>query len=122
MSPAEFIPILEDAKIVYKLDLYVLEKVLEKLKKQMELGLYVVPNSINLSRTDFYACDIVEEIRSRVDKSGVDRSRITIEITESIIMEDMESWRSDVITAFFSDRLSAEPHGTFQVSLDPFLP
>ncbi len=90
MSPAEFIPILEDAKIVYKLDLYVLDKVLEKLKRQIELGLYVVPNSINLSRTDFYACDIVEEIRKRVDASGVDRSRITIEITESIIMDDME--------------------------------
>lgn len=90
MSPSEFVPILEDAKIVYKLDLYVLEKVLEKLKKQIDLGLYVVPNSINLSRTDFYACDIVEEIRRRVDESGVDRSRITIEITESIIMEDMD--------------------------------
>ena len=90
MSPADFIPILEDAKIIYKLDLYIAEQVLKKLKTQANRGYYVVPNSINLSRTDFYACDIVEEIRRRVDDSGIDRSKITIEITESVILEDID--------------------------------
>ena len=96
MSPADFIPILEDAKIAYRLDLYVLEQVLKKLKKQGEGGLYIVPNSINLSRTDFYACDIVEEVRKRVDASGLDRSRIIIEITENVIMDDLEFMRVQV--------------------------
>ncbi len=88
--PLDFIPILEDAKVAYKLDLYVLEQVLKKIKDIEEKGFYIVPNSINLSRTDFYGCDIVEEIRQRVDEAGVDRSRITIEITESVVMKDVE--------------------------------
>ncbi len=88
--PLDFIPILEDAKVAYKLDLYVLEQVLKKIKNIQEKGFYIVPNSINLSRTDFYGCDIVEEIRKRVDEAGVDRSRIIIEITESVVMKDIE--------------------------------
>ena len=96
IPPLDFIPILEDAKISYKLDLYVLEKVLEKLKKQSEGGLDVVPNSINLSREDFYARDMVEEVRKRVDAAGIKRSKITIEITESVIMDDVDFMKTQV--------------------------
>ncbi len=90
LSPGEFIPILEDAGIIYKLDLYVVEQVLEKIKMQKEAGLFVVPHSINLSRSDFDACDIVEEIRKRVDDAGISRNLITIEITESVIGNDFD--------------------------------
>ncbi len=96
IPPLDFIPILEEAKISYKLDLYVLDKVLEKLKAQAEGGLYVVPNSINLSREDFYARDMVEEVRRRVDASGIERSKITIEITESVIMDDVAFMQTQV--------------------------
>ncbi len=90
MAPLDFIPILEDAKIAYKLDLFVAGQVIIKLKQQKEEGLEVVPNSINLSRTDFYSCDIVEEIRKLVDEAGIDRSRIVIELTESVIVDDVD--------------------------------
>uniref|UniRef100_UPI00292FD64B hypothetical protein n=1 Tax=uncultured Ruminococcus sp. TaxID=165186 RepID=UPI00292FD64B len=36
-----------------KLDLFVTEQVLEKMKKQAEAGLFVVSESVNLSRADF---------------------------------------------------------------------
>ncbi len=85
LSPADFIPSLESAGLIYKLDLYVLEQALGKIAAQRLAGFTVVPHSINLSRSDFDSCDIVEEIRSRVDASGVERNMITIEITESII-------------------------------------
>lgn len=85
LSPAEFIPLLEKAGIIYKLDLCVLDQVLEKIRILTEAGLPVVHQSINLSRSDFETCDIVQEIRKRVDAAGVSRSMISIEITESII-------------------------------------
>ncbi|MBQ2082819.1 MAG: EAL domain-containing protein, partial [Lachnospiraceae bacterium] len=83
MSPAAFIPALEESGQIYKLDLCILEQVLEKLGHQKDAGLFIVPQSINLSRADFDACDIVEEIRKRVDAAKVKREYITIEITES---------------------------------------
>lgn len=90
LSPADFIPILEEAKLIYKLDLYVLDQVLLKLHRQQDAGLYLVPQSINLSRSDFDMCDMVEEIRRRVDDAGIPRRLITIEITESIIGSDFD--------------------------------
>ena len=96
LSPAEFIPYLESSGLIYRMDLYVLEQVLEKIRRQREAGMNVVPVSINLSRSDFDACDIVEEIRRRVDDAGEARSMITIEITESIIGSDFEYMKGKV--------------------------
>ena len=96
LSPAKFIPTLEDAGLIYRLDLYMLDRVLETLKVQMACGFPVSPHSINISRSDFDACDIVEEIRKRVDEAGVSRNRITVEITESVIGSDMEFMKAQV--------------------------
>ncbi len=96
LSPADFIPILEDAKLIYKLDLYVLERSLQKMKNFAQRGLYVVPTSINLSRADFEMCDIVEEVRRRVDDAGIPREKITVEITESIVGKDLEFMKGEV--------------------------
>ena len=96
LSPADFIPALEEARLIYKLDLYVVDKVLEKMKRQAEAGLYVVPQSVNLSRSDFDSCDIVEEIQRRVDASGIGRDKLTIEVTESVVGSDFEFMKAQV--------------------------
>ena len=96
LSPAEFIPELENSGQIYRLDLYVLEQVLEKLKYFREIGQTIVPHSINLSRSDFEACDMVEEIRKRVDRAGVAHEMITIEITESVIGRDFAFMKNQV--------------------------
>ena len=96
LSPADFIPFLEDAGLIYKLDLYMLQKVLEYIRMKKEMGLYIVSHSINLSRSDFDACDMVEEIRRRVDEAGVPRNRISIEITESVIGSNFDFMKTQV--------------------------
>ena len=111
LSPAEFIPALEEAKLIYKLDLYVVEQVLEKIRRQAEAGLYVVPQSVNLSRMDFDSCDIVEEIRRRVDDAGIERGMLTIEITESVIGSDFD---------FIREQITRFQELGFQVWMDDF--
>ena len=96
LSPADFIPVLENARLIYKLDLYMVEQVLNKIRLQQEAGLYLVPQSINLSRSDFDSCDIVEEIRRRVESAGISPSMLTIEITESIIGSDFDFIKEQV--------------------------
>ena len=90
LSPAEFIPVLEEAGLIYKLDLHILDLVLEKMKHTKAAGLHLVPQSINLSRSDFDSCDIVQEISSRTDQAGIPHHLISIEITESIIGSDFD--------------------------------
>ena len=96
IMPDDFVPILEKNNLIYKLDLYVVEQVIEKLKIQMAHGLYTVPVSINLSRSDFDSCDIVEEVRRRIDDSGISHDRIVIEITESTIGRDLEFMKEQI--------------------------
>ena len=96
LAPSAFIPVLEEAQLIYKLDLYMVDRILEKLRDQAAAGLYLVPQSVNLSRSDFDACDMVEEIRRRVDEAGVGRDKITIEITESVIGRDFEFMKRQV--------------------------
>ncbi len=111
LMPAEFIPVLEDAMIAYKLDLCVLEQTLKKMQHMADVGLFVVSASINLSRSDFETCDIVEEVRARVDESGISRSKVNIEITETAIGRDFEFMSEQI------DRLHALG---FQVWMDDF--
>ena len=96
LSPAEFIPVLEESKLIYKLDLYIVEEVLRKMEHQKNAGLYVVPISVNLSRIDFHSCDIVEEVRKRVDEAGVDHKLLIIEITESVLGQDLDYMKGQI--------------------------
>ena len=96
LSPADFIPTLEDAGLIWKLDLHMVDLVLESIKEQKAKGFCLIPHSINLSRSDFNSCDVVEEIRKRVDAAGVSRDFITIEITESVIGSDFDFMKEQV--------------------------
>ena len=84
IPPDMFVPVLEGARLIHRLDLFVLERVVEDIGAEIARGESPVPVSVNLSRMDFDACDMVEEIRKRVDAAGIDRSLINIEITESM--------------------------------------
>lgn len=84
LAPADFIPILEDAQLLYKVDLHILDCVLRDFKKKEEEGIDLVPVSINISRYDFGCCDMVEEISRRVRDSGYPPRFISVEITESV--------------------------------------
>ncbi len=111
LSPADFIPALEEAGLIYKLDLYVVDHVISKIQRFEAGGLYVVPQSINLSRSDFDSCDIVEEINRRVERAGIGKDKITIEITESVVGRDLE---------FISEQVERFHSLGFNVWMDDF--
>ena len=96
ISPAEFIPALEESRLAYKLDLHMVDEVVRFLRKKKEDGIPLVPVSVNLSRTDFDACDMVEEITGRVDRGGIDRSLLRVEITESVIGSDFDFMKRQI--------------------------
>ncbi|MBP5292413.1 MAG: EAL domain-containing protein [Lachnospiraceae bacterium] len=96
LSPGEFIPVLEQAKLIYKLDLYILDLILEKMKARREKGYVIVPQSLNLSRADFDSVDIVQEICRRIDAAGFSRDLLTIEVTESIVGSDFSFMKNQI--------------------------
>ena len=59
LMPSSFIPILEDAMLIPKLDLCIVRQVLRDIKAMEASGNRIIPVSINFSRADFDACDLV---------------------------------------------------------------
>ena len=89
ISPAEFIPTLEQYREIHKLDIFAMKKVCQDYKTRNDNGLQLLPTSVNLSRLDFELCDIINEIELAVTLNNIPREMLRIEITESINEEDM---------------------------------
>lgn len=89
ISPAAFIPALEEIHAIHKLDLYMVDQICSLYGPRNALGFPTVPISFNLSRLDFFDCDIHAEISRRVDRAGVPHGNLAIEITESVFVQDM---------------------------------
>ena len=94
--PDVFVPALEEAGLIHRLDLHVVDCIAEDLKRRRDAGLFTVPVSFNVSRADLDLCDMVEEVRRRIDDAGVDRKLISVEITESLLGTDIEQIRQQI--------------------------
>ncbi len=86
MSPNIFIPVLERAHLVHKLDAYVLNEVGSILSQSIKEGYLMIPVSINLSHSDFVFSDPFHELETVVKKYKLHRDFFCIEITESVLM------------------------------------
>lgn len=89
VTPARFIPQFEREGSVCRLDYYMLEQVCGFLKSRLDKGLKIVPVSVNFSRRHLEEGDLVERITGTIDRFGIDRSYIEIELTES---EDYQNY------------------------------
>lgn len=96
LTPDRFVPQLEEAALMYKVNLNVVRLVLADFRRRQELGVPIVPVSVNLSRRDFEQCDMVREISEMVDASGFSRDLIKIEITESAFIHNQELLKREV--------------------------
>lgn len=90
LSPARFIPILEKNHDIYKLDCYILRQTCQALRRRLDQQLPVVPVSFNLSRLDFFLCDIFQVVEDTVRTYGLPRDLIHLEITETMLVHDKE--------------------------------
>lgn len=90
LTPYAFIDILENAGLIYKLDLYIWEKVAQKLAEWKEKGYGSYHISVNISTKDFYIIDIYETFTGLINKYGIAASNLHLEITETTLMTDFE--------------------------------
>lgn len=99
LTPGIFIPVLEGARIIDKLDRYVLEAAARFLAERRRKGLPVVPVSVNLSRVDFEVSQPLDMVEEVVKRYRLPRRLIRIEITESALVKS-EKVLKKAIAAF----------------------
>ncbi|SDA37903.1 diguanylate cyclase (GGDEF) domain-containing protein [Dialister histaminiformans] len=90
LVPGQFIPILEEKKQIHKLDRAMISLVCREYEKRVSQGKEVVPVSFNLSRYDFLTGDIVSFIEDEVRTHHVPKDMIHVEITESMMVSEVE--------------------------------
>lgn len=77
----QFISTLDKAGVLYRLDLYMADKVIADLKKMQEKGHLEVAISLNLFSSEFDQCNMAEEISRKVKESGLSPKFVVIEIS-----------------------------------------
>ncbi|WP_031555257.1 sensor domain-containing phosphodiesterase [Oribacterium sp. FC2011] len=90
LTPLEFLPVLEENGLAYRLDMYIIGKVADMLQQRLDNGQPVVTVGVNISKTDFEVCDPVSIISSVCDSHGISRNLISIDISETVLMRDRE--------------------------------
>jgi diguanylate cyclase (GGDEF)-like protein len=88
VSPAEFIPVLEETGLIVAVGEWVLQRACKDVKAWQAEGAVVVPVSVNLSARQFRQQDLDLRLIGLVKAAGVDPKLIELEITESQLMQD----------------------------------
>ena len=97
ISPSEFIPVLMKYHLLYKLDLYMVEQFLKEIPKRIDVGLPIIPVSINFSAQDFDHADVVDSLNTLFEKYGVSKDNIIIEITEQDIAAATDHFKQQLL-------------------------
>lgn len=89
ISPDEFIPLAEHSGTIYPLTRYVLDQALrcqaQWRRQGLQLGI-----AINLSALDLSDPDLPDFVRDRLEYHAVPAHSVTLELTESALMRDVE--------------------------------
>ena len=89
IPPGDFIEFFEQNGLITELDMYVWEKVCQILKQWKEEGRddYI---AVNISMKDFYIIDLYKVFTNLIEKYGIDKNKLRLEITESAFTLDLE--------------------------------
>jgi diguanylate cyclase (GGDEF)-like protein len=98
VPPLEFIPVLEDTGMIIEVGQWILRTATRQVKEWQNKGYSVVPVSVNMSLVQFRQKNLAEMVKKIMGECGYYPSLLTLEITESAFMQDIEFTRS-VLTA-----------------------
>jgi len=88
LSPDAFVPLFERNHLILKLDRFMWERTCRDLAAWQQAGHPAVPVSVNVSRVDVYQRDLAEQLGELLDRLGIPRNMLPLEITESAYCDD----------------------------------
>jgi diguanylate cyclase (GGDEF)-like protein len=89
VPPARFIPILEETRLIHEVGRWALGKAIEDYQRWRKEGLPAVRIAVNVSPLQLRSRSFVAEIEEAISIASDAASGLELEITESLIMEDV---------------------------------
>lgn len=90
ISPARFIPVAEECGLIKPIGAWVLKEACHQAVAWQRQGLPPVVMAVNLSVVQLMATNVVDNVRSMLEESGLAPEWLELEITESMLMKDTE--------------------------------
>jgi EAL domain-containing protein (putative c-di-GMP-specific phosphodiesterase class I)/amino acid transporter/GGDEF domain-containing protein len=84
LPPNRFIPVVEEAGLLYKIDLHMIDCVVQDMAHRRGLGEQVIPVSVNVSLDDLKELDVASELAHHMDIANLSHDLLHIEFTESV--------------------------------------
>ena len=91
ISPAEFIPIAEETGMILAIGQWVLESACEQTRRWLDLGVVPLRVAVNLSARQFRQSDLVRQVASALQRSGLAPGALELEITESAFIDNIDA-------------------------------
>lgn len=90
ISPEQFIPLAEETHLVVPLGDWVMTTALATIKEwEMKFSFNGIM-SVNVSPVQFVQEDFIEKLFKKIEKSGIDKKHLEIEITEGVLIDNVE--------------------------------
>lgn len=89
ITPAEFIPLAEYLGLINPIGNYVLREACIRCHRWNEAG-YDYKVNVNLSVVQLLQADVVEIVERTIEETGIAPRNLTLEVTESLAINDME--------------------------------
>ncbi|CAN5617147.1 hypothetical protein BH24ACT20_BH24ACT20_09560 [soil metagenome] len=94
VSPAKFVPVLEETGFIVEVGDWVLRTACDQARRWTDSSFGPLQVAVNLSARQFREESLTDSINSCVREAGLDPQCLELEITESLIMEDPEASRA----------------------------
>ena len=94
VSPASFIPVAEESRLILPLGAWVLRAACKQMRYWIDHGIAVPRVAVNLSARQFQQHDLVATVREALAESTLDGSMLELEITETTAMQNAEATAS----------------------------
>ncbi|MGB8507267.1 MAG: EAL domain-containing protein [Pyrinomonadaceae bacterium] len=93
IPPVDFIPIAEETGLIISIGQWVLREACMQIREWQDRYPSYPPLqiSVNLSGKQFMKADLLDQIREVLAETGIDPRSLKVEITESIMMENIET-------------------------------
>lgn len=91
ISPLEFIPTAEESGLIIPIGTWVIDEICRQNSIWKKEGLQIVPIAANLSASQLKTKEIVDVVKKSLSKNELSPKSISLELTESMIMDDVES-------------------------------